>query len=200
MQNPLRSPLFRPAVAVFLPLAVLATCVLGTVYAVVQNGLRTGADELPLTLAIDAGARLDAGTAPATVVASAAWAGTASVDVAGSLSPFIVVFDGGSKVLATNAQLDGADPVPPAGVMATATVATPNRVTWQPRPGVRVATVTVRWSGGTVLVGRSLREVERREDQVLVLVAAAGVATLLAVAVASLAAAWLLRDRGRSVA
>ena len=55
---------------------------------------------------------------------------------------------------------------------STPTVGAPNVVTWQPREGVRVATVTARWGGGTVMAGRSLREVERREDQALLLVAA----------------------------
>ena len=184
------------AVILFLPLAVMATALSGLVYLVTQQSLRSGANELPLTLAIDAGTRLDAGTQPESVVASGAWAGTATVDVAASLSPFIVVFDGGGKVLATNAQLDGGLPTPPLGVLAAATTAVPNRVTWQPRPGVRIATVTARWRGGTVLVGRSLREVERREDLVLQLVGFGWAATMFALAgVSALAAAMQRRRR-----
>ena len=73
----------------------------------------------------------------------------------------------------------------------------PCGVTWQPREGIRIASVTVRWSGGTVLAGRSLREVERLEDQALLLVAAGWAATMAALAVACVAASWLagrLRD------
>jgi hypothetical protein len=178
---------------VFLPLAVVATCLAGLVYVVAQQGLRTGADGLPLGRALDAAAALDAGIAPETVVASGAWIGSATVDVAHSLSPFVVVFDAGGRVLAANAQLDGASPVPPLGVLSAATSDRPNRVTWQPRPGVRIATVTARWSGGAVMVGQSLREVERRVDQVLVLVAVGWIATLAALAVSAFAvsALWL---------
>lgn len=41
-----------------------------------------------------------------------------------------------------------------------------NRLTWQPREGVRIAAVIVFYQDGFVLAGRSLREVEIREAQV----------------------------------
>jgi hypothetical protein len=43
-----------------------------------------------------------------------------------------------------------------------------DRITWQPEPGVRIATVVAGYTGsqsGFVLAGRSLREVEKRESQ-----------------------------------
>jgi hypothetical protein len=186
-----QSALLKRAAVVFLPLAVLMSCLTGMVYLVAQQGLRSGADELPQQLAVDAAAALDAGAEPATVVAGGAWAGNPQVDLATSLSPFMVVFDHGTKVLATNAQLDGGDPIPPAGVLAAAASNRPNRVTWQPRPGVRIATVSARWTGGTVLAGRSLREVERREDLMLQLSLLGWAGSLAAVGVASLIAAAL---------
>jgi hypothetical protein len=174
----------------FLPLAVLAAGVAGTVYIVAQQGLRSGADSPQLQLAEDAARALDAGAAPETV------AGPPTVDVARSLAPFLVVFDSQHRALASNGQLDGTTPAPPSGVLdhAVATGA-PNRVTWQPRQGVRIATVTVAWSGGTVMAGRSLREVERLEDQALLLVVAGLAATLVVVGAASAVVAWLVEDR-----
>jgi hypothetical protein len=41
-----------------------------------------------------------------------------------------------------------------------------DRVTWQPAPGVRMATVVVPYKNGFVMAGRSLTEVEKRESQV----------------------------------
>jgi hypothetical protein len=176
----------RRAVLVFVPLAVLATGLAGTIYLVAQQGLRSGADSPQLQLAEDAAQALDAGTAPSAVT------GPAVVDAARSLAPFVVVFDAAGTPLATSGQLDGADPVPPLGVLDhAASTGGPNRVTWQPRAGVRIATVTVPWSGGTVMAGRSLREVERLEDQALLLVGAGWAATMAGIAVASLVAAWL---------
>lgn len=182
------------AILAFIPLAVLATGLAGTVYLVAQQGLRSGADSPQLQLAEDAGHALDAGASPATVT------GLATVDVARSLAPFVVVFGPDDKPLAWGGQLDGAAPAPPAGVLDHAAMGTPNRVTWQPRAGVRLATVTVRWSGGTVLAGRSLREVERLEDQALLLVAAGWAGTLIALVIACAAVAWLgehLREEAR---
>jgi hypothetical protein len=113
------------------------------------------------------------------------------VDVARSLAPFLVIFDSTGKVLATDGQLDGHDPIPPSGVMASAANNPPDMVTWQPRGGVRIAAVVVSWDGGTVLAGRSLAQVEVRENNALLITLAAWVAMLVALALASLAAAWL---------
>lgn len=186
-----RRSVARHAVLVFLPLAVLATGLAGTVYLVAQQGLRSGANSPQLQLAEDAARALDAGIAPSSVT------GPATVDAGVSLAPFVVVFDPAGKPLASSGRLDGADPVPPKGVLDAATAATPNRVTWQPREGVRIATVTVPWAGGTVMAGRSLREVERLEDQALLLVGAGWAATLAALAVTCLAVAWLRGDDAR---
>ena len=108
-----------------------------------------------------------------------------------SLAPFIVTFDPAGQVLATDGQLDGRDPVPPKGVLDAAQQNPPNAVTWEPRAGVRIASVTVPWQGGTVLAGRSLRDVERQVDNILLVAAAGWAVTLAALAVTALVAAWL---------
>jgi hypothetical protein len=181
-----RRPVIRTAVAVFLPLAVLGTLLAGLVAVVAQQELRTGADSPQLQQAEDAARALDGGATPSAVT------GPVAVDLGQSLAPFVVVFDAGGRVLATSGRLDGADPAPPIGVLEHATAGAPNPVTWQPSAGVRMATVTVRWSGGTVLAGRSLREVERRVDVMQQLVALGWAATMVALALASLAAVMLL--------
>ena len=181
----LRSPLLRRALAIFLPVAVLATLCCGLVYVAVQQDLRMGANDPQLRMAEDTARGLDAGAEPSALV------GSVKVDVAVSLAPFTVIFDTAGAVLATDGQLDGHDPVPPSGVLDAARQHPPNTVTWQPRAGVRIASVTVPWQGGTVLSGRSLREVERQEDAVLLLVAAAWLVMLAALAGTALVAAWL---------
>lgn len=145
----MRSFFIRRVLAIFLPVAVLATLCCGLVYAAVQQDLRMGANDPQLQLAEDAARALDGGAQPGTLV------GSSKVDVAASLSPFVVIFDASGTVLATDGVLDGHDPVPPLGVLDAARTDPPNRVTWEPRTGVRVATVTVPWRGGTVMSGRS---------------------------------------------
>jgi hypothetical protein len=158
------------------------------VYTAIQQDLRMGANDPQLQLAEDAARALDGGALAGTLV------GTSRVDVAVSLAPFIVIFDPAGHVLATDGQLDGHDPIPPLGVLDAARQDPPNAVTWEPRAGVRVATVTVPWNGGTVLAGRSLREVERREDNSLLLAAAAWIVMLGVLPVAALLAAWVWLD------
>jgi hypothetical protein len=161
----------------------------GLVYAVEQQALRSGANSPQLEMAEDAASALNAGALPSSLV------GGRTVDVASSLSPFLVVFDASGAVLATNGVLDGHDPIPPAGVLEGARQHPPDTVTWQPRSGVRIAQVSVPWRGGTVLAGRSLREVEQRIDQLVLLVAAAWLAGLAGAAGVSVAGASLWSRR-----
>jgi hypothetical protein len=96
--------------------------------------------------------------------------------VAQSLAPFLVIFDSSGKVLATDGQLDGHDPIPSDGVLTSAANNPPDIVTWQPGNGVRIAAVVVPWHGGTVLAGRSLAQVEIRENDALLIAIAAWLA------------------------
>jgi hypothetical protein len=105
--------------------------------------------------------------------------------MANSLSPFLIVFDNAGRPVAAGARLQGATPTPPAGVFTSARSGEV-RQTWQPATGVRAAMVVVHYPGGFVLAARSLREVERREDNALAL---AIVGMIAALALAALAAA-----------
>ena len=175
----------RTAILVFLPLAILATALAGLVYVVAQQEGRSLANEPQVQLAEDAATRLDAGGRPQDQV------GAVPVDIARSLAPFVVIYGSADSIIATDGMLDGQPPVVPAGVLAAAHATGRNAVTWQPRPGVRVATVSVPWSGGTVLAGRSLRLVEDRAAMLEQLVGAWWLATLAALAVAGAVVARL---------
>jgi hypothetical protein len=181
---------WRRFFAFFLPSASVAVLACLVLTVVVQQDLRQGADDPQHQLAEDAVARLGAGDAPAAVVNGP------TVDLATSLAPFLAIYDSEGNVLATNGELDGKAPVPPQGVLATASHSGIDRVTWQPRAGVRSAIVVLRWAGGTVLAGRSLRRVEEIEANVEGLALAGAVALVALAAVASLVAAWLWPRRG----
>jgi hypothetical protein len=179
------STLVRRALAFFLPVAVLATLSCGLIYAEVQQDQRSGANDPQFQMAEDAAARLNAGASPASVIET-----TRTVDLAASLAPFTIVFDGGHTLLATDATLDGGQPAPPAGVLDAARPGSPNAVTWQPRAAVRIAAVVMAWHGGTILVGRSLRRVEEQETNAELIAGAAWLLMLAGLAAASVAAAW----------
>jgi hypothetical protein len=107
------------------------------------------------------------------------------------------VFAADGALLASSARLDGATPSPPRGVLAAARSAGTNRVTWQPAPGVRMASVAVALPDGRVVVaGHSLRETEEHIAQVGTLTGLCWLATLLATLVA--AALGMRMDDGAS--
>lgn len=173
----------RRAAALFLPAAIVATGLAGLVYVVARQDLRTSANDPQEELATDAAPALNGGARPGSVALGP------TVELATSLAPFIVIYDPAGTVLATNGSLDGGPPMIPSGVLATARANGRDAVTWQPRPGVRIATVTVSWTGGTVMAGRSLRLVEEREAALGLLVGVGWLAIVLGLALGSLVAA-----------
>jgi hypothetical protein len=189
----------RRIVVGLLPAALVLTVACGISYGEAQQVLRGSANDPQVQLAEDAARALDGGAAPATLTgpgsAVASLAGPGTVDVGVSLAPFLAVYDAAGTVVATNGALDGAPPVPPAGVLGAARSSGRDVVTWQPRPGVRIAAVAVGWSGGSVVAGRSLRLVEEREDNALVIATAAWLAGMAALVIVVLAAALLAPRR-----
>jgi hypothetical protein len=182
----------RRFLAFLLPSAAVATLVCLIVVVALQQELRQAADDPQHQLAEDAVIALDAGAPASSVV------GSGRIDIAVSLAPFLAVHDASGRLLATDGQLDGAAPGPPSGVLDTARVTGVDRVTWQPRSGVRVALVVLRWSGGTVFAGRSLRRVEEEESAVEGIVALGWLATLAVLCLAAILSArlWPRRAQG----
>lgn len=146
----------------WVPLAgvVAALALLNTVTA--QQLLRGAADEPQVQLARDAAAALASGNDAQVAL------GSAAVDVAASLAPFVIVYRPNGDVAFSTAQLNGKTPELPGGVLAEVAARGEARFTWQPAPAVRLAAVVVPIGDGAqgdVLVGRSLVEVEDRIRQ-----------------------------------
>lgn len=169
----------------YIPLAVAVTLLAGLTYAILQQALRQGANDPQIQMAKDAAAALATGqTLP----------NTPTVDIAASLAPYLIVFDAQGRPVSGSARLHGTLPSVPIGALQAARARGENRVTWQPEPGVRSATVIAPVRGaqsGYVLAGRSLREVERRTSDLLLLVAVGWLGALGATLVAAVAAHWL---------
>ena len=170
--------------------AAAVTIAAGAAYGVGQTVLRTGANDPQIQVAQDAAANLSAGAGAATVGTGAA------VDLATSFAVEVTVPDGAGNILASTGRLDGEPVRPPLGALRAAARHGSHLVTWQPRAGVRMATVIEAYTGptggGTVVVARSLRTVEQRESRLLGLVAAGWVGGLAVTAVAAVAGAVLL--------
>jgi len=193
---------------IWLPVAVATTAVCGTIAVTVQQNYRNGLDDPQIQLAHDAAARLGAGAGPASAVNSP------SVDAQRSLAPFLIVYGPSGAVLASGATLGGVTPSPPAGVLQTArnvarsgrgssgslgplgSARDYDRVTWQPRPDVRLASVSVATADGrVVLAARNMSEVEARESQLTWLVAFGWLAAIGGALVATAFVEWLADRR-----
>ena len=162
-------------IKVWLPFVVVITAFCALTYGTVQQAYRQGANDPQIQMARDAADALSDGASIDSFVPSA------KVSVAKSLAPFYIVYDASGQVLASSVVLDGVTPGLPDGVLDSTKEMGENRVTWQPRTGVRIAAVIISYKDGFVLAGRNLREVELRESQTTQF---AGLTWLLAVVAA----------------
>jgi hypothetical protein len=118
--------------------------------------------------------------------------------MAASPDPYLIVFDRAGRPLATSVKLDGQTPIPPSGVFESARLSGLDKITWQPRPGVRSAISVVPFRNGYVLSGRSLRTAEKDEDTLLRNVFLAWLFALVASAALVYAALLLFMRKGRT--
>jgi hypothetical protein len=149
----------RNIIKAWLPFALGITVLAGLVYTSVQQVYRMGANDPQIQMAEDAASALAAGQPAGALVPAG------KIDIARSLAPYWVVFDANGKVLASDAVLNGETPILPTGVMEYTRQHGEDRISYQPQPGVRSAVVVAAANGGQagfVMVGRSLREVEDR--------------------------------------
>lgn len=151
----------------FIPVAVVITLFCGLLCATVQQSYRQSANDPQIQIAEDSAVALADGANPQSIVPPY------QTDIAESLAPYIVLFSDQGQTLISSAILDGQPPTIPSGIFDYVRKNGETRVTWQPQKGVRSAIVVhsiVNASGtnlGFVMVGRSLREVEKREDNLM---------------------------------
>lgn len=193
-------------VVTWIPLAIVITALCGLTYLVGQQIYRISANDPQIQMAQDAAVAIFNGATPTSVVPSE------SVDVSASLAPFLIVYDRKGIPIAGTGMLENTLPQPPLGVLqAAAQTPQGNAVTWEPRPGLRIASVSMAVDqnrrsdvavGGTfyVLSGRNLREVEIRENNLLKIAELAWIVTivvsLLAVMLLEAIAGRITRPKG----
>lgn len=170
---------FRFAVA-----AIAATMVCGSVYTVAQQNLRMAANHPQTEMAISTANSLSQGQSLRALLPDR------QTDIATSLDPFVIVYNNHGVPMGSSGLLDGQIPMLPSGVFAYTRQHGEEKVTWQPRPGVRIAAVVVQHAGknpGFVLVGRSLRETEASETLLEIVV---GLFWAISIGLAGTVFAW----------
>lgn len=161
----------------WLPLAVVTTLLCGLIYIIIQQNIRISANDPQIKIAEDYAAELENGIQPELLVPKR------KVDIAKSLATYVIIFNDNGDPIASSADIDNQTPTPPKSIFDYVRNNKETRITWQPKQGVRSATVITRYNGvsqGFVLVGRSLREVEKREDNLLSIVSMAWAVTTIA--------------------
>lgn len=165
-------------------LLTLTTFVAGAGYLISQQVLRMSANDPQIQLAEDAANHVAHGEIPSAVIPDR------QIDMSASLASFIIFYDDSGRPVAGSALLGRSIPSMPRGVFDYVRSHGEERLTWQPRPGVRIASVVTRTTGGFVVAGRNLRELEVRESMVFKLAAA-----IWLVVNCILLALWLLMPR-----
>jgi hypothetical protein len=160
----------------WIPIAIAITGLSALVYLAVQQDIRQSANDPQIQMAEDAALALTNGAEPNLILPKGL------IDLSTSTYPYMVIFNDQGQPIAASAWLYGHMPTLPVGVFAFTKKYGQDRFTWQPRAGVRSAVVVVHYNGqnpGFVLAGRSLREVEIREDRLFLEVLALWLFTLV---------------------
>jgi hypothetical protein len=132
--------------------ALVLTITLTALHLTAQQLDRQGADEQPIRLASQL-ASLD--EIPDVAAAD-------RVDLASSQAVFYVVYDASGAPVAGSGYLDGDLAQVPEGVVSIAAEHGENGVTWQPRDGLRFATIELAAGDGVIMAGQSLAPSETR--------------------------------------
>lgn len=142
-------------------LALVLTLLGGAAAITMQQMLRRGANQPQIDMAQWYAGEIGAGESPGNVIPPG------YVDLEQSLQPFVIFYDEQGNPGPGTGYLDQRIPTPPSGVFDFVRIHGSESVTWQPRPGVRIASVVRRINSktpGFILAGRSLRLVEEQES------------------------------------
>lgn len=173
--------------------AAVVTLLCLTVYGAVQQSFRQSANDLQYQMAQDVANAINKGADPKSLT------GTQQLDLASTLSPYVIIYDTNGNAVGSNITLNGQIPKPPAGALDDARNNGTNSVTWQPRPGIRQATVMMATRRGYLVVaGRSLRNTEEHIDRLGILVFFGWVASLLVMLVVAVLQEFMTSKMGHA--
>lgn len=164
-------------IKIWIPFAVMATLLCGLIYVSVQQVYRQSANDPQIQIAEDISRALSNGVPPQAI------ANPNTTDISKSLATFIIIYNSSKVSVLSSAVLDGKTPQVPQGIFNSVGKSGQSRFTWEPKDGIRVAAVLQKYTGktpGYILAGRSIREIEKREDFLKKGVGLAYIVTLIA--------------------
>lgn len=189
-----RSKLF----GIWVVLAAIMTVLVGLVYAGVQQNYRQSANDPQIEITQEISEAINKGAPTDQIIPP-----SAGTDIKSSLAAFAMIFDKDGKVVGSSAKLNDKDPVPPKGVFDDAKKHGRNILTWQPEKGVRLAAVVVPVKSGNsdfyILAGRNLREIQKREQSLVIMSLITWAILLLLSGLFTVALGTLLRSFGNII-
>lgn len=129
-------------------------------YLVTQQVLRLDANERPAQLATDTEIKLQNGRSPISIISGD------TIDISKSLDTFVMIFDKNHQLVASSGMMNGNQPSYPRGVLDNTAKKGEVRVTWQPKKGLRFASVALKTNNGYIVAARSLYETENLIDKI----------------------------------
>jgi hypothetical protein len=172
--------IIKSILPVFLPLALTITFLCGLLYVGLQQIYRMSANDPQIQLAEDIATQVRNGASAQYFVP------TIKIDISKSLGTFIIIYDKNGKLVDGSALLNGKPAEIPSGVFSVTKQRGETRFTWQPAKGVRSAVIATYYKQeqeGFIVIGRSLREVETRIDNLGKIIFAGWFLTLTFVAI-----------------
>jgi hypothetical protein len=149
---------------------MIVTVLCGLIYVTVQQSHRTGANDPQLQIALDLKNAIE------TNRSTVKWMPGDTIEISKSLSVFKTFYNKNAEPVQSTGFLDGQLPKIPKAVLDFTERNQENVVTWQPQRGIRLAMVIESVNSpsiGFVAVGRSLKEVEKRESTLVTMVVVA---------------------------
>ena len=149
---------------------MIVTVLCGLIYVTVQQSHRTVANDPQLQIALDLKNAIE------TNRSTVKWMPGDTIEISKSLSVFKTFYDKNGAPVQSTGFLDGQLPKIPKTVLDFTERNQENVVTWQPPGGIRLAMVIESAKSpsiGFVAVGRSLKEVEKRESTLVTMVVVA---------------------------
>ncbi len=187
---------FQETLFSWLPLAVAIIIMSGLVYVVTQQNYRDAANDPQIQIAQDIAAALNKGDVQADAIVPP----TPSSEITSSLSTFVAIFNATGTPIGSSAAIDGNLPTIAEKILVVAKKTGESRITWQPKPELKIAAVITSYSNpttsGFILVGRSLKETEIRIAQMGITTAVAALVAL----VLSFLVLWQMAKKNTSVA
>ena len=158
--------------------AAVVTLLCLIVYGAVQQSFRQSANDLQFQMAKDVVTAINQGADPKSLT------GTQRLDLASTLSPYVLIYDGNGNPVGNNITLNGQIPKPPAGALNEARSNGTSSVTWQPGPEIRQATVMMAARKGYLVVaGRSLQNTEDHIDRLGTMVLLGWIVSMVVMAI-----------------